>query len=314
MKELLVSVIVPIYNVEKYLHQCVNSIIKQTYTNIEIILVDDGSPDNCPAICDDYKRLDSRIKVIHKANGGLSDARNVGTEMAQGEYVTYVDSDDWIDRNYVKTLLELAIRYNAEMSICAAKRTKSRNEMESVRKSNETFWTKKKALKKMLYQDGLDTGAWGRLTKIDIAKKHKFPKGMLFEDLATTYKYIFECEIVAYTNKRLYYYYQNQQSITRTRASQKRLDIVPIVNVLVNDVIQEYPELRSAALSRKFSVYCYATKQLRELNQLDSVYSDDIWNFIRSYRVKLLFDKNARLKNRCAAALSFGGRKMFALL
>ena len=314
MKNFLVSVIVPIYNVEKYLHQCVDSIIGQTYTNIEIILVDDGSPDSCPAICEAYKTIDTRIKVIHKVNGGLSDARNAGTQIAQGDYVTYVDSDDWIDKNYVEVLLNLAIQHNGEMSICALRRTKSREETAPVQESKETVFSKREALKKMLYQDEFDTSAWGKLTKTEIAKRHPFPKGMLFEDLATTYKYILECENVAYINKRLYYYYKNPQSITQAKASQKRLDIVQIVDTLVDDVIQEYPSLRSAALSRKFSADCYAIKQLRELNKLNSALGNDIWSFICTYRKKLIFDRRARVKNRCAAAISFAGRWLFSLL
>ena len=101
----LISVIVPIYNVEKYLDRCVDSIINQTYKNLEIILVDDGSPDNCPQMCDDYAKKDSRIKVVHKENGGLSDARNVGMEVATGEYVSFIDSDDYISLDCYETVL-----------------------------------------------------------------------------------------------------------------------------------------------------------------------------------------------------------------
>ena len=115
----LISIIIPVYKVELYLKQCVESILIQTYLNIEVILVDDGSPDSCPQICDEYARKDYRIKVIHKSNGGLSDARNVGLNIAVGQYVVFVDSDDWIENTMVEHLLFACIKYNVEMATCA---------------------------------------------------------------------------------------------------------------------------------------------------------------------------------------------------
>ena len=111
----LVSIIVPIYKVEPYLHRCLDSIVNQSYTNLEIILVDDGSPDTCPQICDEYATKDNRIVDIHKNNGGLSDARNVGLDISKGEYITFVDSDDWIDKQYVETLLTLITTENSDI-------------------------------------------------------------------------------------------------------------------------------------------------------------------------------------------------------
>ena len=115
----LISVIVPIYNVEKYLERCVESIINQTYKNLEIILVDDGSPDNCPQMCDDYAKKDSRIKVVHKKNGGLSDARNAGMKVATGEYVSFIDSDDYISLDFYETLLETIVDNDSDIVECS---------------------------------------------------------------------------------------------------------------------------------------------------------------------------------------------------
>ena len=115
----LISVIVPIYNVEKYLDRCVGSIINQTYKNLEIILVDDGSPDNCPQMCDDYAKKDSRIKVVHKENGGLSDARNAGMKVATGEYVSFIDSDDYISLDFYETLLETIVDNDSDIVECS---------------------------------------------------------------------------------------------------------------------------------------------------------------------------------------------------
>ena len=312
MNEVLVSVIVPIYKVEKYLRQCIDSIVTQTYSNLEIVLVDDGSPDRCPGICDEYVMLDSRIKVIHKTNGGLSDARNAGTARATGEYIVYIDSDDWVRKDYVEKLIEMVIEQHAEMVICGSQNVSTREDpTEVVSEYKKCTYTQKEALENLLYQRGMDTSAWGRVIKAEIAKKHLFPKGLLFEDLATIYKYMMECNKIAYTNDPMYFYYQNPTSITHTKGDPKKLDIIPIIHQLVDDVTNAYPELEAAAMARKFSVYCYVMMQL---NLLDGNYKDleqQVWEFICSYRRKMIFDKKARAKNRCAAILTYAGREIF---
>ena len=313
MQNELVSVVVPIYNVQAYLPQCIESILGQSYRNIEIILVDDGSPDESPAICDAYQKKDSRIRVIHKENGGLSDARNAGTAIAQGEYITYVDSDDWIDTEYVEKLLRAAQKYCAEMTVCGLGSTKTREEPPK-RNGKECVLTGKEALYKILYQNEMDVSACGKLIRTQIAQKHLFPKGKLFEDLATTYQYVIECKTVVYIGEDLYFYYQNPTSITQSKPNRKRLQIVPIVNELVQEVVQEYPDLQAAAMARKFSVYCYAIRQLNRLNDLDGECAKEVWSFICFYRKQMMLDKNARKKNRAAAILSYTGKNVFSRL
>lgn len=126
-EEPLISVIVPVYNVEKYLDKCVDSIVNQTYKNLEIILVDDGSPDNCPKMCDNWAKKDKRIKVIHKENGGVSSARNVGIDNAKGEYIGFVDSDDWTEKKYIQKLYEVLIQENADIALCGYNRVTGAN-------------------------------------------------------------------------------------------------------------------------------------------------------------------------------------------
>ena len=128
MKEIhKVSVVIPIYNVQEYLNECVSSIVNQTYQNLEIILVDDGSPDSCPIMCDAWKNQDDRITVIHKKNGGLSDARNAGLAKASGEYILYVDSDDYLDDDTIEWMVSCAVTHNAEIVACTCKRTNNKN-------------------------------------------------------------------------------------------------------------------------------------------------------------------------------------------
>lgn len=134
MEEKLISIIVPVYNVEKYLKECIDSVISQTYKNLEIILVDDGSTDKSGEICDEYSKKDSRIKVIHKENGGLSDARNVALDIAKGEYIGFVDSDDYVEKDMFETLYKLAEEHNTEISSISFYKTLE-NEIIDVRNS-----------------------------------------------------------------------------------------------------------------------------------------------------------------------------------
>ena len=145
----LISIVIPIYNVEKYIEKCLDSVIKQTYKNIEIILVDDGSPDNCGKICDSYANNDKRIQVIHKENGGLSDARNVGIERANGKYITFVDSDDYIELDYIEYLYTLIKKYNTKISFCKVNVVFNENNTDNKLENNNKTdykWTKIQAL------------------------------------------------------------------------------------------------------------------------------------------------------------------------
>ncbi len=203
--EPLISVIIPVYKVEEYLNKCVDSVINQTYKNLEIILVDDGSPDNCPKICDDYAKQDKRIKVIHKKNGGLSDARNAGIDMANGEYLSFIDSDDYVEKNYISFLYNLAKKYNSDLTMGK----------QYVRYSNKTINTGSgslyelnsyDALDKILYGEDLDVSAWAKLYKKELFKKVKFPVGRLFEDAATIYKLIDLSKKVVLKSEPIYNY------------------------------------------------------------------------------------------------------------
>ena len=163
----LISVIVPVYNVEKYLDRCMKSILQQTYHRLEIILVDDGSTDASAAMCDAYARRDSRIRVVHKQNGGLSDARNAGLELAAGDYIGYVDSDDWIEPDMYEYLLENALKYQADIAVCG--RVERYVDKEVVRGFSEIeVLAREPALKYLLQNDLLQNYAWDKLYKQEL--------------------------------------------------------------------------------------------------------------------------------------------------
>ena len=213
--EELISVIVPIYNVEKYIRKCVDSILKQTYKNIEVILVDDGSKDECGKIIDEYKKIDGRIKVIHKKNGGLSDARNCGMQYATGKFLLFIDSDDWIDREMVKKLYDNIKKYNADISICEFIEEDEEGKELSKKKYDEKIllFTSKEAIKELIVQKNITNHAWNKLYKKEIFDNIEYPKGQLMEDVSTTYKLIENSKQIVYQNIALYHYIQRNKSI-----------------------------------------------------------------------------------------------------
>ena len=213
----LVSIIVPIYKVEPYLRRCLDSIVNQTYTNLEIILVDDGSPDTCPQICDEYAAKDKRIVVIHKENGGLSDARNAGLEISKGEYISFVDSDDWVDEKYIEILLNSAIAENTDIAIGENIQTNGFcNKPKNI--STIKTYSSKEALYHLFSQNHIAfTISCGKLYKKELFSNLHFPIGKYHEDEFTTYILFYRSKKIVYTNCILYYYFRHSNSITGSR-------------------------------------------------------------------------------------------------
>lgn len=225
----LVSVVIPVFNVEKYLERCIESVLKQTYMNIEVILVDDGSLDKSGDICDQLAKNDQRISVYHKANGGLSDARNYGVKKANGQYITFIDSDDYIAPNYIAYLYELLQKYDADISCCCMVKTEDdhaeyRANTELPVEQQMTGYEASQALMGKLYM--VLVMAWGKLYRSEIVKKFFFPIGKKHEDEATTYQYYYESKRVVVGNQCLYAYYQNAMSITHTIGRELNKDAI----------------------------------------------------------------------------------------
>jgi glycosyltransferase involved in cell wall biosynthesis len=217
MANSLISIIIPVYKVEKYLDRCVESVVNQTYKNLEIILVDDGSPDNCPTMCDEWAKKDNRIKVIHKENGGVSSARNVGLDNATGEYIAFVDSDDYIKKETYKELLNLTITYNADVVICNFEKV---FEVEHIKLEEDDCGVEKikvyegenrfNVLNDFYVQT---TVPWGKMYKKNIFNKIRYPKSRVHEDEFVVHQYLYETQKIVYTSKKLYYYLKRKNSI-----------------------------------------------------------------------------------------------------
>lgn len=309
----MISIIVPVYKVERYLDKCVKSILTQTYKDFELILVDDGSPDNCPQMCDYYAELDNRIKVIHKQNGGLSDARNVGTSIARGEFVTYIDSDDYVSNDYLSELISLQKKNAADIVVTGIE-VFDEGEIPKIKKKYKVYkYTGKQALEKMLYQDTLDTSACALLLPIEIARKFPFPIGKYHEDEFTTYKYYSNVESVIVTTKKQYFYLQRKGSIMHV-FGQTSIDELDAADNLVDFCKEKYIDLVPAAESKKFSDYC----QVMLFNSNLKKDNNDVYNRISSYlrekRFQILFDKKCRTKNRLASLFLLFGNDMLQFI
>lgn len=225
-KKPLVSIIVPVYKVEQYLTECVNSILAQSYPFFELILVDDGSPDNCGKICDDFASQDHRIHVIHKKNGGLSDARNAGIDTARGEYITFIDSDDYVHQDYVKVMLVLAEKENADIVQCGF--TSDSKDLGIFNSSKEQIciFDSARALHDLLRMRTVHVHACVKLYKHYLFDNIRYPYGRINEDTVTTYKLILAARSsIVCTNKNLYFYRLNSESLSHTFYT-KRYDVL----------------------------------------------------------------------------------------
>lgn len=300
----LISVIVPCYKVEKYLPKCVDSILNQTYKNLEIWLVDDGSPDMCGQICDNYTKKDSRVKVIHKENGGLSDARNVAIELAAGKWIAFVDSDDYVTADYIDTLYGLVEKYDCEVSVALHKAFK---EGEDPRISDVAIYEEKMvplhAVEQMFYQEKFDTAAWSKLYHRRLFEKGiRYPKGLLYEDLPTTYLLMLESNGVAFTNKEIYYYLLRASSIEgeyNPRKINSGLEITKLMDAHY-DLLKP---IEKAYRCRKLSLYYHLIIPMPK----DAEGRDVMADYIRKNRWNVITDPKARKKARVAALLSYLG-------
>ena len=224
-----ISIVVPVYQVEKYVGECIESICNQTYTNLEIILEDDGSEDNSGKICDKYAKKDSRITVIHKENGGLSDARNSGIKIATGKYICFIDSDDKISELYVEELYKIIIKNNLKIVACNFQKVKNDSDIKYKYDGKIKIYTKEEALKESYnYNSGLPfIVAWNKMYLRELFQNISYPVGKINEDEFTTYKLIYKANKIAYTTAEYYYYFQRENdSIMRKNYNIKRLDII----------------------------------------------------------------------------------------
>lgn len=308
MQEELISVIVPVYNVENYLQRCVESIQKQTYKNLEIILIDDGSRDTSGSLCDKLAESDARIQVIHKENGGLSDARNTGIRKSLGRYLLFVDSDDFVSEHYVRTLYDELRTENADVAICGYRVTEEDRFPEKSETSRKK-WDATTALQNLLYQKYFTTSAVCKLYKRELWDGIEFPVGVLFEDTITIPKVLERTKTVVWSNAVLYGYYKRPGSITKSAYSPRLMEYEKVTAELLDYIDRHHPQLHKAALSRYVWANIYLWLQIPwETEQSDARI---IEANIKKYRWTVFWDARNKTKNRLVVLLTLLGQKNF---
>lgn len=299
----LISIIIPIYNVEAYLHRCIDSVLLQTYSNLEIWLVDDGSPDRCGIICDEYAEKDNRIRVIHKPNGGLSDARNAALDKMQGEWVIFVDSDDYIATTHVEELIKLALNNHSEIAVHSLCRFSELHKPQPRTRTISKLYDTQQALQSLFYQKDFDNAACGKIYHTSLFKDIRYPKGLLYEDLATTYRLIQKAQYVAFSSSESYFYFTRHDSIENSSFSETKLEsclvIIKQLETFMLESPQIVPAIRCRILSFAFHILLEMPTQHPMTWKLEEI--------IYKYRIAVLLDYKARTKARIAALLSFLG-------
>ena len=316
MKEPKISIIIPVYNVEKYLKRCIKSVLNQDYKNLEIYLVDDGSTDNSGNLCDYYAEIDNRIKVIHKTNGGLSSARNAALEKVSGKYLTFIDSDDYVAKNYISILYKTLYENEAQISVCCELRFKLDNSNKEIfyeapykKYEGVKALTIIEGLRTMMTQELFDASAWGKLYLSSLFENVRYPEGINHEDIGTTFKVFCISNKIAFNSKCLYYYFQREGSILNQRNTKTLWDGIDMVEYQKNEIMKIYPELIEACDCRCFSMYCHVIKEA--INSEDVKLIKYSWDKIKQLRGKIILQKNSRKKAKIAAVLSFLGNNMF---
>ena len=302
----LVSVIVPVYNVELYLKFCVESIIMQTYENLEIILVDDGSKDGSPHICDAFLNKDKRVRVIHQQNQGLSAARNAGIEVARGKYFTFVDSDDYIRKDMIERLVNLVERKKVDIACCEYEEVffHKKIPVNYERGSNLVYRNRVDELKELFGTKRISiVVAWGKVYKAELWKDIRFPIGKLHEDESTTYKIISKAKKIVHSDRKMYYYFQRSDSIMGSDFNEKKLELLDELKKQISFFEQEnlrsvlpdatFNYLRRIAMSYAYYKECRGKKS--KLEEIKKRYTHE-YKEMRSYIDKLDCRKQIILK------------------
>ena len=316
----LVSVVVPVYNVERYVRQCVESLVAQTYPKLEIILVDDGATDSSGEICDEMASTHNNVICFHKENGGLSDARNYGLANSHGEWISFVDSDDYVSPIWIEALYEAAFATECPISaVVDGTRFDDGSIVSLCTDPAEVPLPKvmndRAALKGMLYQH-ITTGVQWRLYRREVLGENPFPKGLYYEDLASTYKFVHQAGKVALLDfKGLYAYRLRSGSIIRQSYSHvKGYSAVTVANQLYRDISEWYPDLTIAASSRCFSVCRMVFGQVptgARASEQDAEDRKALWEVLCRHRGVVAHDPEARPRERLAARIACLGEGPF---
>lgn len=310
----LISIIVPVYNVDNYLESCLKSIVNQTYNNIEIILVDDGSTDESGKICDDYCTKSCNISVIHQENQGASVTRNVGIKHANGEYIVFVDADDEVGEKYIEYLYYLIKKYNTKMSIAAYTIiSKNNKKIDLGNGYKEEKLSTKQCLERLLKEQGFTVSPCAKMYEKSLFKDIKFPEGKLFEDNGTVYKFIMECNQIAYGNESYYYYYKRDNSSTTSEFNINKIDLIELTDKMCKDISNKYPDLEGTLEKKKITAR-FSILRMINLKEKNSEINEkrlEIEKYIKARKKYILNSKDMDKRDRFALISLIIGRRFF---
>lgn len=309
----LISIIVPIYNVEKYLDKCLQSITNQTYKNLQIILINDGSTDTSLRICENFALNDERICIVNQESKGVSEARNTGIREAKGAYITFIDSDDVVESTYIQYLYDI-IKENNDISVCKMKEIYGDGDDDINNDGEESVikqLNSKEAIEIMLYQREFDNSLWGKMYKKELFSDVVFPKGKLYEDMAVIYDIFLKTDKIIFGSKINYYYRVRQNSIMTTEFSSEKMELINFTERMVKNVSEKFPDLYMAAIRR----YVYSNfRLLGEAIQCKGNNSKEeniLINNIKRYSKIVLKNPNADKKDKIAIILLLLNKKLY---
>ena len=311
MNKELVSIIIPVYNAEKWIKKTLESVIYQTYTELDILVIDDGSTDSSYQICTEFAKADGRITLVHQENAGPSSARNKGLEMAVGEYITFVDADDYLADDYIEYLYKEIINLQVDIASCSQYVAYSYGVRKKADRRKSKKITSAEALKRMLYGKGVTVGPWAKLYRKELWNNVRFPEGLYFEDLATTYKLIDKCKSYGLGYSKKYYYCIHEESVTTSSFNEKQLDMLTAANEVSEYVICNHKKMYNAAI--RFKVWAY----LSTLNRIYKAAVDfpklenQIILEILKNRKYVLLDKNSSVRDKVGVLSLSLNRKLY---
>lgn len=313
MEKDLISIIIPIYNVEKYLKKCLDSIVNQTYKNIEIILVNDGSTDRSGEICDIYSNITDKIITIHQKNQGASIARNIGINKAKGKYITFVDGDDEVGNNYISYLYSLIKKNNTKMSIAAYTIISETGKKINLGKNfDEVIIDTETCLDRLLKEKGFTVSPCAKMYDKVLFENIKFPEGKLFEDNGTIYKLIMQCDKIAYGNESYYYYCRRDTSSTRSKFNLKKLELIELTDKMCDEIERSYPNLKNTLDKKRITVRFSILRMmnLREEKEINEK-RVEIENYIKERKKQIMKNECMDKRDKMALISLMLGRRFF---
>lgn len=309
-----ISVVVPVYNVEKYLKRCVDSIVQQTMQDIEIILVDDGSKDNSGVICDECAKKDERIIVIHKENGGLSSARNVGIEVAKAPYIAFVDSDDYIDKDMYEKLYKDITSEMADVAMCGLCHCYEGKEIEKKSVIERGCINDEQAIKMVMEGNKATVSAINKLYKIGLFDKVKYPVGKLTEDAFVIVELLMQTKKIVYTTEEMYYYVHRKGSITTSGFKKKDLNVLEAYLKNYKLIKENYPDIIDVAKMRYMWAHFYVLdKMMLSANGVDKEIENKIISGLKKNYKFIIKDPRFNKSRKIAMTLLMINRKLYKM-